>query len=319
MKRISVIIPVYNAEKYLAQCLDSILAQTYQNLEIICVDDGSTDGSLDILSEYRKKDLRVFVIRQNHIGVSQARNTGLQHAVGEVVAFVDADDYLKPDIYEKAMAVFTDDVDLVCFGTELVYEGVFREDSAQVDKNINALIVGHSPVGPVEATKLNGWLWNKLYRRSVIKEHDIGFVQGMHFREDLVYCLCFYVHARNMYGIKDKGYVYRRNKTSTTADKKAWIYSAASWMTAYGIMFTYYGTHNVLAEWAAVLYWLAAHGVTHGKRCIEIKKHRREQALHELKPVQTKEEAAQVIAESGCPAEECRSELPLVLIDRPAK
>ncbi len=91
---ISVIVPVYNVEKYLSKCLDSIINQTYQNLEIICVDDGSTDSSPMILEEYAKKDSRIKIITRQNGGLSAARNTGVKNATGEFVSFVDSDDWI---------------------------------------------------------------------------------------------------------------------------------------------------------------------------------------------------------------------------------
>ena len=102
---LSVIIPVYNVEPYLEQCLDSVINQTYKNLEIICINDGSTDNSLKILEKYQKKDNRIKLINQKNKGLSEARNAGLDVAKGEYIAFVDSDDYLELNAYEEAMNV----------------------------------------------------------------------------------------------------------------------------------------------------------------------------------------------------------------------
>ena len=100
---ISVIVPVYNIEAYLRKCIDSILAQTYTNLEIILVDDGSTDNSGEICNEYAAKDARIRVIHKGNGGLSSARNTGIDIATGKYIGFVDSDDYLAPDMYEKLL------------------------------------------------------------------------------------------------------------------------------------------------------------------------------------------------------------------------
>ena len=100
---VSVIIPVYNVERYLAQCLDSVSHQTYQNLEIICVNDGSRDGSLDILRRYADEDARIQVIDKANGGVSRARNDALDCARGEYIMFVDSDDWVEPDACENAV------------------------------------------------------------------------------------------------------------------------------------------------------------------------------------------------------------------------
>ena len=95
---ITIIVPVYNVEKYLRRCLDSIIGQTYQNLEILCIDDGSTDSSGEICKQYAAQDERIKVLRQENHGVSAARNKGLDAATGEYIAFVDSDDYIEADM-----------------------------------------------------------------------------------------------------------------------------------------------------------------------------------------------------------------------------
>lgn len=98
---ISVVVPVYNVEKYLPKCLDSLLAQTWQELEIIVVDDGSPDNSWDIMQEYARRDSRVRLIRQKNGGLSAARNAGVEAARGEWIGFLDSDDYVAPEMYER--------------------------------------------------------------------------------------------------------------------------------------------------------------------------------------------------------------------------
>ena len=100
--KVSVILPVYNVSEYLRQCMDSIVGQTLKDIEIICVDDGSTDDSLEILKEYEAKDKRVKVIEQKNAGAGAARNNGLAIATGEYLSFLDSDDFFEPDMLEKA-------------------------------------------------------------------------------------------------------------------------------------------------------------------------------------------------------------------------
>ena len=104
MLKFSIIIPVYNMEQYLGECLDSVIGQTYKNLEIICVNDGSKDSSLDILKEYEKKDNRIKIIDKENDGVSMARNDGISVATGDYIIFVDSDDTIEPDYIEKIVA-----------------------------------------------------------------------------------------------------------------------------------------------------------------------------------------------------------------------
>ena len=121
---ISVIIPVYNSELYLKECLDSVINQTYKKIEIICVDDGSTDHSLDILNFYQKKDSRIKVFTQENSGPSAARNKALDMAKGDYISFVDSDDFLKPDTYSTLIEYATQERswDLIIFGGNIVGE-----------------------------------------------------------------------------------------------------------------------------------------------------------------------------------------------------
>ena len=109
----SVIIPVYNASNYLVACLSSVLAQTFQSFEVICINDGSTDRSLEILQDFRKRDARIQVLQSKHEGVSSARNAGLDAARGEFILFLDADDEIFPDALQLLIGRMFDSVDAV--------------------------------------------------------------------------------------------------------------------------------------------------------------------------------------------------------------
>lgn len=125
---ISVIIPVYNVEQYLKQCIESVINQTYRNLEIILVDDGSTDNSLNLCNYYAVKDKRIRVISKEHGGMVRARKTGVSYATGKYLAYVDADDWIELDTYEKAFAAIEEqDVDLLLYGLIEEYEDVSIE------------------------------------------------------------------------------------------------------------------------------------------------------------------------------------------------
>ena len=111
--KVSIIVPVYNVEKYLRQCLDSLINQTLQEIEIICVDDGSTDNSSNILSDYAQKDSRIIVHRQENQGLANARNAGLKLANGEYIGFLDSDDFVDIDFFEKLyQAASSDNADI---------------------------------------------------------------------------------------------------------------------------------------------------------------------------------------------------------------
>ena len=172
---LSVIIPVYNVEPYLEQCLDSVVNQTYKNLEIICINDGSTDNSLKILEKYQKKDKRIKMINQKNKGLSGARNAGLDIATGGYIAFVDSDDYLELNAYEEAMKVMLQDrsIDLV----EFKFSN-FSQDKDPLNINrangvkryyYNMFTAKEHTVSPC----------NKVFRYKIIKDMNIQFPIGL--------------------------------------------------------------------------------------------------------------------------------------------
>ena len=215
---ISVIIPVYNVEKYLRRCLDSVIAQTYQNLEIICVDDGSIDESGRICDQYAVRDARIKVIHQENQGRSAARNKGLDAAEGEYIAFVDSDDYILEDMYKKMLdKLLNYNVDLcVC---QWQYE---FSDGRQVvkKKNIDPTIYGCKT--SLEFARFlyrgnyeNGVVvaaWNKLYRRALLDK--IRFEGRIH--EDEAFSGRIMAKNISVYVMEEQFYVYAQNGDSLT-------------------------------------------------------------------------------------------------------
>ena len=121
--KISVIVIMYNVEKYIEKCLDSIINQTYTNLEIICINDGSTDNSLDIVKKYAKRDNRIKIISYNYnSGPSFARNTGILESTGDFISFIDGDDQLVKNAYERMVYHIQDDIDIIWFEPKIIYE-----------------------------------------------------------------------------------------------------------------------------------------------------------------------------------------------------
>lgn len=173
---LSVIVPVYNTAPWLGRCLDSICAQTYRNLEILCVNDGSTDNSAEILAEYAARDSRIKVITQENAGLSAARNTALEYATGEWVTGVDSDDYLEPCIYERAMQSVAAGVDLAFFGVRDVDE---EGDDIPANPYFNLPAAGVYEMTPELAGQLNACFWSKLWRRSLIAENKLRFPHGL--------------------------------------------------------------------------------------------------------------------------------------------
>ena len=135
MPKISVIVPVYNVEKYLARCIDSILDQSFADFEVILVDDGSPDKSGEICEYYKAQDNRIVVIHQNNEGQASARNRALDIAKGEYISFIDSDDYVHPDMFSTLIRIITESKsDLVLFGyTKGIEEKVYWERNEQID------------------------------------------------------------------------------------------------------------------------------------------------------------------------------------------
>ena len=183
---ISVIVPVYNTAPWLVRCLDSICAQTYRNLEILCVNDGSTDNSAEILEEYAARDSRIKVYTQANAGLSAARNTALEYATGEWVTGVDSDDYLAPGVYERAVACIEDAADMVFFGVKEVTEDEMpRPHNAYYDLPA----AGVYDMTPELAETLNVCFWSKLWRRRLLEDNGLCFPRGLVHEDEALYYL----------------------------------------------------------------------------------------------------------------------------------
>ena len=181
---ISVIIPVYNTEEYLKRCLDSVLGNTYRNLEVICVNDGSTDGSLSVLREYAAADPRVRVIDQPNGGVSAARNAGLDAAAGEYISFVDSDDRVHRQYYEVLLH-FALDMDADMIVCRICPEEKTDEKLETGSVHFHAMDLQES-----QKAAMRFFVHSKLYRHSVVRK--IRFNEKLDFGEDTFYNLTLY-------------------------------------------------------------------------------------------------------------------------------
>lgn len=180
---ISVIIPVYNTKQYLRICLDSVLAQTYSNLEIIFVDDGSTDGSSGLLDDLALQDHRIRVIHQPNGGVCAARNRGIEEARGEYLSFIDSDDTLEPDMYEILMRLICD------YGVDIAHCSYNRvADGGVKPIGGSGCVHVHTPVQALTCLLTGklfvGSCWTKLYHRELFR--DVRFPEGIRTNEDML-------------------------------------------------------------------------------------------------------------------------------------
>lgn len=214
-QKLSVIVPVYNVEAYLDKCVESIIEQTYDNLEIILVNDGSTDTCSLMCEEWEKKDERVVVIHKENGGLSSARNAGIDRATGEYIAFVDSDDWLERSIYEESISEMTSkDADVIIFGmTRIDEEGKVVNgqkldykllEGVDIEKNI------------FEAIKDNyfGYAWNKVYKTDIIKNNRIKYNLQIIDREDIAFNLELLPYMKKVIILDKIGYFYLQRKTS---------------------------------------------------------------------------------------------------------
>lgn len=200
--KISILVPVYNTAPYLRRCLDSLCAQTYQNLEIICVNDGSTDDSSDILAEYEKRDSRIIVISQKNQGLSAARNTAYGVATGEWIAGVDSDDYIAKDTYEKLVRVIEDDIDIIWYDIQSVSDTQIDDDPW-----LHSRYNGKQQVNRDVVWSTNCLFWNKLWRKSFIDAHNVKFPVGLRY-EDAYFYFVLAPFARNIYFLQERLHFY---------------------------------------------------------------------------------------------------------------
>ncbi len=202
MPKISVIIPVYNVEPYLRQCLESVLAQTLRETEILCIDDASTDDTWKILNEFAERDNRIRLFRQEHSGAGNARNLGLDNAEGEFLSFLDGDDFFEPDMLESAWKRMTETgADVVVFradgydvksGKFLPYPGALKVEN----------LAGKECFAPTELpdvifNSFQNWTWNKLFRRELIDREGIRF-QPLWRTNDLLFTCSALVTAKKI-------------------------------------------------------------------------------------------------------------------------
>ena len=225
---ISIIVPVYNVASYLSQCLDSLVNQTYRDIEIICVNDGSTDGSLAILQEYAKKDERIRVIDQPNQGLSGARNTGNQHAHGEWTMYVDSDDWLDTHCCETIINEVSSTTDLCFFNytrefkKSSVPQYIYQKERIEFkEKNISQLYVrlitptGKELAHPEKLDSLST-AWGKLYKTSIIREHNIQFVSTKEIgTEDLLFNVYYFTWIEEAIYIPQPFYHYRKNNITS--------------------------------------------------------------------------------------------------------
>lgn len=219
---VSIIIPVYNAEEYLINCLDSVVNQIYENMEIILVNDGSIDDSGMICNEYAEKDCRIKVIHKANRGVSHSRNIGIKNANGQYILFIDSDDSIDNDyVYVMIKAAVYNNSDLVISCIEDVYE-----NNSKI-RQINTTALTNNFVKDYKILKdLLRAPYVKLYKKDILERNNIKFPEDMKLSEDQVFNFQYYSKIKNYKFINYCGYKYFHRSTislSKNIDRKAFI------------------------------------------------------------------------------------------------
>ena len=225
MPKISIIIAVYNVEKYLRECLDSIINQTFKDIEIICVNDGSTDNCLEIIKEYQTKDQRIIIINQNNLGLGLARANAMKKACGKYIMIVDSDDILELNACELAYNQIEQN------GNELVIFDytTYNEDLTKIIDNKNHLIIFKDVIkNPhIKLSKIkknffqSAYAWKQIYNRQFLIDNEIEF-QNFRFCEDTPFVFISYILSDDISILNKSLYKYRVRKSSLSFSANNW-------------------------------------------------------------------------------------------------
>lgn len=234
--KISIIIPIYNAEKFLDKCLKSVIGQTLEDIEIICINDGSTDGSLTIVQKFAAQDTCIKVISQNNKGLSVSRNIGLSMAKGKYVGFLDADDYIDSDFYAKLyQSAEQENADIAAASIELCgkdeTKSIIEYDRYIVssDKTEKFLLLGIPEYN---------YVWNKIYRLDFLTNHNLLFKENIYY-EDIIFSIQVIYFSHKIVCVPQVKYHYQYNENSivntTDADeqKKQHYFNALRFQNEY--------------------------------------------------------------------------------------
>lgn len=234
MTTISVIVPVYKVESYLDRCIESIVSQTYRELEIILVDDGSPDRCPHICDDWSKKDCRIKVIHKENGGLSDARNAGILAARGELIGFVDSDDWIAPEMYQRLQsALVSDQSDIAACAVEMIWEDRTQRNLLTVRENC-LMNSQEAQQALLEETKLKQPVWYKLYRRRVLE--GIFFEKGrMH--EDVFWSYQVIGNAERVSLIDYIGYYYWQRSDSIMGER--YSFKRLDVMEAYCLRYEY--------------------------------------------------------------------------------
>lgn len=220
--RISIILPIYNTKEYLDQCISSVLNQTYRDIELICIDDGSTDGSEEIVDRYAEKDSRMVVIHQKNAGESAARNMGLRAATGDVWGFIDCDDWIEPDMYEKLISTMEES------NADISVGSWFEEFPNRCNPVKNIGLVENKTfdhhllyyyIYKRDCYRAFGYMWDKLYKKKCFYDEEgqlILFDETMKIGGDIIYLAQLVANGKRVVYTDQPFYHYRTRSSSAS-------------------------------------------------------------------------------------------------------
>lgn len=239
MAKVSVIVPVYNVEKYISKCLNSLVNQTLEDIEIIVVNDGSKDTSIDIVKEYAQKYKNIKVYEKENGGLSDARNYGLQFATGKYIAFLDSDDYVDVNLYKRMYEkAKKEDSDMVECNFYWVYDKKTKKDIGQKYKGKKEMF-----------EKARVVAWNKLYKKEVLDNANVQFPKGLRY-EDVEFFYKLIPHIESVSFVKEPliYYVQRKQSIVNTQNEKT-----KDIFTVLENVIEYYKEHNLYEEYKEVI------------------------------------------------------------------
>lgn len=275
MKKISVIIPVYNTEKYLEKCLSSAVNQTYKNLEIICINDGSTDHSGKIVDEFAKKDTRIIAIHQSNHGESHARNQGLKVATGGYIAFMDCDDWIEPQMYETLVNILEKN------NVDIAASSWYKDSDNKSQFMENRLPVVQGKFDQYQLMQYVyrrddyqgfAYMWNKLYKREVIysevNNQPILFNETLKLGGDVLYVADVLLKTASAIYLEQAFYHYRQRSSSGCHTEN--ICKRLDWLRAYEIVIEKFQKENISEN---ILIWVKGFLAYHSSNVAELAYH----------------------------------------------
>lgn len=219
---VSIIIPAYNTEKYIENCLRSITNQTYNNLEIIVIDDGSTDETYKLCKSWENKDERLRIIKKSNTGVSDTRNIGIKLANGKYIVFIDSDDYVSDD-YVETLVDNIGDAQMVCGeyyyvinGKIVTHNSYLDDGSSESISNIDAVNLMH------KKNSFQGYLWNKIFLKNIILDNNIFFETDVKIWEDMLFCIQYLSKIEKVFYYNKPIYYYIKRENSALNSGDVW-------------------------------------------------------------------------------------------------